>query len=93
MNIEQEEQKETIIRSTKRAFVLTCLIYILYNYQRFVSQFNHKHKIISFIYLFILMSITMTTVEISTPQLSTNIMYGIGWGIGAALLNKILYYK
>ena len=87
---EQREQKETIIKSMKRAFVLTCLIYLLYNYQRFVSQFNHKHNMSSFIYLFILMSITMTTVEITTPELSTNIMYGIGFGIGSALLNRIL---
>ena len=87
---EQEKHKNTIIKSTKRAFVLTCLIYLLYNYQRFISQFNHKHTLNSFIYLFILMSITIMTVEINTPELSNNIMYGIGLGMGAALLNRIL---
>jgi len=92
MNTEEnnKDEKYIIIKSAKRAFVLTCLIYLLYNYQRFISQFNHKHRLDSFIYLFVLMSITMTTVEIATPELSKNVMYGIGLGIGAALLNRIL---
>lgn len=82
--------KNVLALSMKRAFALTLLVYCVYNYQQYVSSFNNNHKINSFLYLFVLMTITITIVEVFTPNLSTNLMSGIGWGVGAALLNKIL---
>lgn len=86
-------EREIAILSVKRAFILTGLVYLLYNYQRYMASFNKKHSFVSFMYLFILMSITTFLIEVFTPHLSKNIMYGMGWGIGAVLLNRILDYR
>ena len=90
---DEKDEKELITLSIKRGFILTFLVYILYNYQMFITKFNHNHKINSFFYLFLSMSLTLFLVDKFTPQLSQTLLYGVGWGIGAALLNRILDYK
>lgn len=89
----KKSRKEVAILSSKRALVITLLAYLLYNYQRYVSSFHNNHNYHSFVYLFIIMAVTLFIIETFTPELYKNIMYGIGWGVGAALLNRILEYK
>ena len=89
-NVTKEEAKNIVLLSTKRALALTILVYCLYNYQKYMSSFNNNHKMNSFLYLFILLTITITLIEVFTPNISNNLMSGIGWGVGAALLNKII---
>ena len=92
-DLQERDDTEIVTTSMKRAFALTSLVYILYNYQKYMSSFNHNHHLQSFITLFIIMSITIFIFDRFTPTISHNLMYGIGWGVGAALLNKIISFK
>ena len=90
---ENQKYEDVALKSVKRSIVITLIVCMLYNYQKYMSSFNHKHHVQSFVCLFALMTITIFSIESFAPQFSQNIMYGVGWAIGAALLNKIIDFK
>ena len=90
---EKSSDQQLALNASKRALILTLLIYLLYNYQQYMSTMNNDHHSTSFLYLFIIMSLTIFIIERFTPNFANNLMYGIGLGVGSALLNKILIIK
>lgn len=89
----EKTNQELAFHAVKRACILTLLIYLLYNYQQYMSRLHNNHHAQSFVYLFLLMSVTIFIIERFTPSFANNLMYGIGLGVGSALLNKIITIK
>lgn len=89
----ERDTKEVAISSIKYGLVLTILVYLLYNYQKYISTFNNRYQSQPFVYLFLMITVTMFSIELLTPKLANNVMYGIGFAVGASLLKQILRFN
>lgn len=76
--------------SIRRGIITTVLFYSLYHYQRFMKNNQKKHSFHSFSLFLIFMICINYSVMKFTPEFSKHMISGIGWGIGAVLINKIL---
>ena len=93
MKKEKDEPQELFLQTFKTSFVLTVIVFMLYKYQMYMSLNFNNHSTNSFLSLLVMMNIILFSVKYTSPEFSNNIMYGIGWGIGFALLNQIVDLK
>lgn len=90
--------REKMFIAVKRALVLTLLVMLLHKYQHYImnirrSSSNGQLSNHIFVYVFVLMVLAFFVIAKFTPVISKNVMYGVGWGVGAAMLNKIVAYN
>lgn len=90
MKKEKEEPQELFLKTFKTSFVLSVIVFMLYKYQQYMSLNYHNHSVNSFMSLLVMMNVILFSVKYTNPEFANNIMYGIGWGIGFALLNRIV---
>ena len=77
----------------KRSTVLTVLIVFLYHYQNFMVNQQSNGKKLSmpiFFGVYAIMIAIFFIIAKFTPIISQNVMFGVGLGVGSALVSKVI---
>lgn len=87
---EDEDASYDLEIAVKRGIMTTLLFFSLYHYQKYMKSKQKKHTLYSFLLFLIFMISVNYSIMKFTPEFSKHMISGIGWGIGAVLINKIL---